>query len=314
MTKAILQSLKVEELKTIIRSYNLHTKIKMTKRTKADLVDDLDKHVYFDNGDIKLKSGNITSINKVDNTIKDKQDKKDKEEKDKKDKEEKDKKDKEEKKKEEEEKKDLIKHNLKMWKRMTPKQRSNVIFKEWINKITPEEKQKIIKENKKGLSPEMVLEYFKKNNIKLDEIKSNRMKNYEWHKNFDKKQEEKQKKFEILQEEQKKKEAELIPVYDIQDRTKRIVRNDVDSKKKEAILLINTLNHYLSKHNKVYNPNFMDEIKKWLDILDYIKYNYEEMSINDKLKDELGEVVNKYLEILLKDKKKEEEIQKKSMN
>ena len=83
MTKAILRSLKVEELKTIIRSYNLHTKIKMTKRTKADLVDDLDKHVYFDNGDIKLKSGNITSINKVDKTIKDKQDKKDKEKKDK---------------------------------------------------------------------------------------------------------------------------------------------------------------------------------------------------------------------------------------
>jgi len=106
MTKAILQSLKVEELKTIIRSYNLHTKIKMTKRTKADLVDDLDKHVYFDNGDIKLKSGNITSINKVDKTIKDKQDKKDKEEKDKKDKEEKDKKDKEEKDKKDKEEKD----------------------------------------------------------------------------------------------------------------------------------------------------------------------------------------------------------------
>ena len=105
MTKAILQSLKVEELKTIIRSYNLHTKIKMTKRTKADLVDDLDKHVYFDNGYIKLKSGNITSINKVDKTIKDKQDKKDKEEKDKE--EEKKKKEEEENKKKEEEKKVL---------------------------------------------------------------------------------------------------------------------------------------------------------------------------------------------------------------
>ena len=81
MTKAILQSLKVEELKTIIRSYNLHTKIMMTKRTKSQLVDDLDKHVYFDGADIKLKSGNITSIDKVDKTIKDKKDKKDKEKK-----------------------------------------------------------------------------------------------------------------------------------------------------------------------------------------------------------------------------------------
>ena len=78
MTKAILQSLKVEELKTIIRSYNLHTKIMMTKRTKTQLVDDLDKHVYFDGADIKLKSGNITSIDKVDKTIKDKKDKKEK--------------------------------------------------------------------------------------------------------------------------------------------------------------------------------------------------------------------------------------------
>tara|TARA_R110001606_G_C15241498_1_gene636303 strand:+ start:76 stop:927 length:852 start_codon:yes stop_codon:yes gene_type:complete len=78
MTKAILQSLKVEELKTIIRSYNLHTKIMMTKRTKSQLVDDLDKHVYFVNGDVKLKSGNITSINSVDKSIKDKKDKKEK--------------------------------------------------------------------------------------------------------------------------------------------------------------------------------------------------------------------------------------------
>lgn len=65
MSKDKLNKLKVEDLKNIIRSYNLHTKIKMSKRKKEDLINDLDKHIFFEGETIKLKQIVIKEIIKA---------------------------------------------------------------------------------------------------------------------------------------------------------------------------------------------------------------------------------------------------------
>jgi hypothetical protein len=71
MYKELLNNLKVEEIKKIIKVYNLHTEINMTKKTKAELIEELIKHTKLDDKKrIVLKKGLVSKVFKHSNISK----------------------------------------------------------------------------------------------------------------------------------------------------------------------------------------------------------------------------------------------------